>query len=97
MDFGFSAEQDLLRSTARDALARLFPSGWQRPLLDAPLDDLGAGVPPWERVARLGWFGIGVPEERGGAGGSSANRSGRERRPCLARGAGSRRRPAPRS
>ena len=70
MDFGFSAEQDLLRSTARDALAKLFPPGWQRPLLDAPLDDLNATLPSWERVARLGWFGIGVPEARGGAGGS---------------------------
>ena len=70
MDFGFSAEQDLLRSTAREALAKQFPAGWQRPLLDAPLEDLNASLPSWERVARLGWFGIGVPEAHGGAGGS---------------------------
>jgi alkylation response protein AidB-like acyl-CoA dehydrogenase len=65
VNFGFTDEQDMLRETARAALAETFPAGHARRLLE------GTQAPrtPWERLARLGWFGVGVEESRGGSGG----------------------------
>jgi alkylation response protein AidB-like acyl-CoA dehydrogenase len=65
MDFRFSEEQEALRASVRDAL-----SGWlPRERLFAAIDD-GATLPPgrWEEMAALGWTGLLVPEEHGGAG-----------------------------
>jgi alkylation response protein AidB-like acyl-CoA dehydrogenase len=66
MDFGFSEEQELLRSTARDVLTRTCPPAWVRRALE------GGDEPEavWREASKLGWMGIGVPEEDGGAGGS---------------------------
>ena len=67
MNFGFTDEQDVLRSEVRK-------------LLDskAPLDDVrrvsedrsGPGYDPalWEQIAELGWTGLVIPEAHGGAG-----------------------------
>jgi len=66
MDFGFSEEQELLRSTARDVLTRTCPPGWTRSALEGGREPEAV----WREAAKLGWLGIGVPEEDGGAGGS---------------------------
>jgi len=65
LDFGFSDEQELLRRTARDVLARTCPPGWIRDAIE------GGGEPEavWREASRLGWLGIGIAEEDGGAGG----------------------------
>ena len=65
MDFRFSEEQEALRASVRDAL-----SGWlPREQLFAAIDD-GASLPAgrWQEMADLGWTGLLVPEEHGGAG-----------------------------
>ena len=66
MDFAFSEEQDLLRSTARDVLTGVCPPQWTRGALE------GGAEPPrfWSEVSKLGWLGIAAPEADGGAGGT---------------------------
>lgn len=56
MEFAFSAEQEALRREARAFLAEGLPSeeGWD--------------PASWGELARLGWLGVSVPEEYGGAG-----------------------------
>src|SRR5205807_7593280 len=56
MQFAFTEEQDLLRSQARDYLGGKFPSE----------DDWDPSS--WREIAELGWTGVSIPEERGGAG-----------------------------
>ena len=66
MDFAFSEEQELLRSTARDVLAGVCPPQWARGAIE------GGPEPPrfWSEVSKLGWLGIAAPEADGGAGGT---------------------------
>lgn len=65
MDFAFSPEQDMLRAAARQWLGAGY--GVDRV---AELAETDAGWDPasWRRVADLGWLGLSVPEEAGGAG-----------------------------
>jgi len=65
VNFGFSEEQELLRSTAREFLARELPMTAVRELMDDP-----RGYKPgvWAKMAELGWLGLLLPEEYGGAG-----------------------------
>lgn len=65
MDFSFTDEQQELRSQARSYLAERFP-----PERVAELADSEAGWDPssWDELAELGWLGVSVPEEHGGAG-----------------------------
>jgi alkylation response protein AidB-like acyl-CoA dehydrogenase len=65
MEFAFTAEQEELRREARAFLAERFP-----PERVAELADSHAGWDPasWGELARLGWLGVSVPEEVGGAG-----------------------------
>ncbi|MGH9111241.1 MAG: acyl-CoA dehydrogenase family protein [Acidimicrobiales bacterium] len=65
MDFTFSPEQDALRDTVRSFLER--EGG--RELVRRMVDD-EARLPDalWARLAELGWAGLLVPEEHGGAG-----------------------------
>jgi alkylation response protein AidB-like acyl-CoA dehydrogenase len=65
MNFGFSDEQEFLRSTAREFLERQCPMSRVRELLDDP-----KGFRPelWAQMAELGWLGLLIPEELGGAG-----------------------------
>ena len=65
MDFTFSAEQDELRSVTRSFLASQSPSTYVRAMLD---DDRGFTDEWWARTAELGWPGLLVPEDHGGAG-----------------------------
>ncbi|MCG8592512.1 MAG: acyl-CoA/acyl-ACP dehydrogenase [Proteobacteria bacterium] len=65
MNFGFSEEQELLRAEVRKYLDQ-----------NAPLDEIrkwvesGDGLPVerWREIAELGWVGLTMPEEHGGAG-----------------------------
>lgn len=60
-----SEEQTLLRDAARAVLARECPIGLVRERLEAPGPP---GDALWKRLAGLGWPGLGVPAEYGGAG-----------------------------
>ena len=65
MDFGFTPEQELLRRTARDLLADRAPMARVRQMI---ADDSGLDDADWRRMAALGWQGLVVPEQYGGAG-----------------------------
>jgi len=64
MDFGFSEEQEFLRSTAREFLAAECPVTRVRELMDT---DSGYDPAVWSKMAELGWLGLLIPEEYGGA------------------------------
>jgi len=65
MDFGFSEEQEMLRKSARDFLAKESPMTYVRQMMD---DDRGFRDDQWKKMAELGWMGLILPEEHGGAG-----------------------------
>jgi alkylation response protein AidB-like acyl-CoA dehydrogenase len=65
MDFTFSAEQEALRATVRDFLARETPGTYVRAMID---DDRGVTDQIWSQLADLGWLGVLAPEALGGAG-----------------------------
>jgi alkylation response protein AidB-like acyl-CoA dehydrogenase len=64
MNFGFSEEQEFLRNTAREFLANECPSTVVRELMEDPR---GYRVEMWKQMAELGWLGLLIPEEYGGA------------------------------
>ncbi len=65
MDFAFSEEQEMLRASARELLGAQYPV--ERV---AELAATQAGWDPgsWRQLAQLGWLGLSVPVELGGAG-----------------------------
>ena len=65
MNFAFTEEQELLRHTAREFIGRECPMTLVRELAES-----AAGHQPalWKRMAELGWLGLLVPEDYGGAG-----------------------------
>jgi alkylation response protein AidB-like acyl-CoA dehydrogenase len=64
VNFGFSEEQDLLRSEARKLLDEQCPMKEVRRLGESP----DAHSPAlWKQLAELGWLGLTLPEEYGGA------------------------------
>ncbi len=67
MALALTEEQEILRRTAREFVAGR--SSWKRirALRDDPAGD-GFSRELWAEMARLGWLGIVVPEEYGGAG-----------------------------
>jgi len=65
MDFGFSEEQEFLRTTAREFLAKEAPMSAVREQMD---DARGFSRELWEQMAELGWVGLLIPEAYGGAG-----------------------------
>src|SRR3989454_4834027 len=65
MDFGFSAEQDMLRQTARAFLAENSPPSLVRQMME---DERGYKPELWKEMADLGWLGLAFPEEYGGQG-----------------------------
>lgn len=65
MDFAFSEEQELLRRTARAFLDEHSPIAAVRRAMERPSANDAA---LWGRMAALGWQGMAVPEEYGGAG-----------------------------
>ena len=65
MPIGITDDAEALRAATAAMLARHCPPAVPRALLDAdsePLPEL------WREAAALGWFGLAVPEEHGGAG-----------------------------
>jgi len=65
MDFSFTDEQQELRSHARSYLAERFPPERVAELADS---EVGWDPSSWRELAELGWLGVSVPEEQGGAG-----------------------------
>jgi alkylation response protein AidB-like acyl-CoA dehydrogenase len=65
MDFAFSEEQEMLRSAAREFLAKEVPSAYVRRMMEAP--DAWDGA-LWRKLAEMGWTGLGIPEAYGGVG-----------------------------
>jgi alkylation response protein AidB-like acyl-CoA dehydrogenase len=65
MDFAFSEEQEMLRRSARDFLAKECSSKVVRKLMESS-DVYDKGL--WQKVAGLGWTALGIPEEYGGVG-----------------------------
>ena len=65
MDFGFSEEQEMLRSSARDFLAKEAPMTYVRKMME---DERGYTNELWKKMAALGWMGLVLPEEFGGSG-----------------------------
>jgi alkylation response protein AidB-like acyl-CoA dehydrogenase len=66
MDFAFSDEQEMLRTSAREFLARECPSSYVRRVAETE-DAWDSAM--WERMAAMGWTGLGIPERLGGVGG----------------------------
>ncbi len=65
MDFGFSEEQEMLRASARGLLDKECPPAAVRRLME---DERGYDPAVWKKMAGLGWTGLAIPEEFGGAG-----------------------------
>lgn len=65
MDFGFSAEQEQIRQSARDFLAKECPMTLVRRVME---DERGHAEELWRKMAELGWMALIFPEEYGGAG-----------------------------
>ncbi len=65
MDFAFSEEQQMLREQARSFIENKFGDERVAKLADSgsPFD-----VDAWKEMAELGWIGLSVPEDKGGAG-----------------------------
>jgi alkylation response protein AidB-like acyl-CoA dehydrogenase len=65
MDFGFSEEQEMLRTSARDFLAKECPMTYVRRMMD---DERGYSEEVWRKMVDLGWVGLIFPEAVGGSG-----------------------------
>jgi alkylation response protein AidB-like acyl-CoA dehydrogenase len=65
MDFSFTPEQEELRREARSYLAERYPVERVAELVDSAD---GWDPSSWGELAELGWLGVSVPEEDGGAG-----------------------------
>ncbi|MFQ5513359.1 MAG: acyl-CoA dehydrogenase family protein [Myxococcota bacterium] len=65
MNFGFTEEQEFLRSTAREFLQRECPMTRVRELMET---ERGYDPGLWEKMAELGWLGLLLPQDLGGSG-----------------------------
>jgi alkylation response protein AidB-like acyl-CoA dehydrogenase len=65
MNFGFTEEQELLRSEVRKFLDARCPIEQVRALMET---EPGYSVELWGSLAELGWSGLTIPEVHGGAG-----------------------------
>ncbi len=65
MDFGFSQEQEQLRSAVREFLAEQAPVALARQAIAAPAMRHGE---LWAQMAELGWLGLTISETCGGSG-----------------------------
>jgi alkylation response protein AidB-like acyl-CoA dehydrogenase len=65
VDFAFSEEQEMLRRSAREFLAKECPPKVVRRLMDSP-DAYDPAL--WKKLADLGWTALGIPEQYGGVG-----------------------------
>jgi len=65
MDFSLSEQQEMLRNSARDFLAKECPKTLVREMED---DEKGYKPELWKKMADLGWLGLVFPEDNGGSG-----------------------------
>jgi alkylation response protein AidB-like acyl-CoA dehydrogenase len=65
MDFAFSEEQEMLRRSARDFLAKECSPKVVRRLMEG---DDAYDPALWKKLADLGWTALGIPEQYGGVG-----------------------------
>ena len=65
MDLGLSEEQELLKNSAREFLEKECPEEHVRAMEE---DEKGYSPALWKKMADLGWQGLMIPEEHGGAG-----------------------------
>lgn len=70
MDFGLTETQELLRKSAREFLAERSKPAYVRAMAE---DERGYGEDFWRDIAGLGWTGLLVAEQHGGAGLSFAD------------------------
>ncbi|MDO8721730.1 MAG: acyl-CoA dehydrogenase family protein [Syntrophales bacterium] len=66
MNLDFTEEQEILRRTARDFLAKEFPKTLVREMEE---DESAFRADIWKKMADLGWMGLIIPEEYDGIGG----------------------------
>ena len=66
MNLGLSESQQMLKASVRDFLEREAPLSYVRSMQTNPIGYLPE---VWHQIASLGWTGIAIPEEFGGAGG----------------------------
>ncbi len=67
MDFGFTEEQELLRSEVRKWLDQNCALEEVRRITEAEGGE-GFAREQWKEIAELGWLGLTIPEAHGGAG-----------------------------
>ncbi len=65
MDLGLSEEQELLKNSAREFLEKECPEEHVRAMEE---DEKGYSSALWKKMADLGWQGLMIPEDQGGAG-----------------------------
>jgi alkylation response protein AidB-like acyl-CoA dehydrogenase len=65
MNFGFTEEQDLLRQEVRKFLDQKCPLDQVRKLMET---ETGFCRDQWKQLGELGWLGLTIPEDLGGAG-----------------------------
>ncbi|OLB86591.1 MAG: hypothetical protein AUI15_30795 [Actinobacteria bacterium 13_2_20CM_2_66_6] len=65
MDFAFSEEQEMLRRSAREFLAKECSPKTVRKLMES---EDGFDPAMWKKIADLGWTALGIPEQYGGVG-----------------------------
>ena len=65
MDFDFTEDQEMIRSSMKSMLDKEYPPEKVREMEEDP-----KGYDPglWKQMAELGWLGLSLPEEYGGAG-----------------------------
>jgi alkylation response protein AidB-like acyl-CoA dehydrogenase len=67
MNFGFSAEQEMLRESARKFLDSACPITLVRKMVE---DETGHSGKLWKELAAMGWLGLLIPPKFGGVGGT---------------------------
>jgi alkylation response protein AidB-like acyl-CoA dehydrogenase len=67
MDFSLSEMQEMIRTSARDYLKTSVPKSLVRTMAE---DSEGFPADIWQQMVEMGWMGLALPEEFGGAGGS---------------------------
>jgi len=65
MDFAFSEEQEMLRSSTRSFLSKAVPSSFVRKQMET---EHAYDPELWKKMADQGWTALGIPEEYGGVG-----------------------------
>ncbi len=65
IEYGLNEEQEMLKTMARDFLEKECPRTLVREMME---DELGYSPELWKKMAEVGWLGLVIPEEYGGAG-----------------------------